>query len=208
MAEITAQMVKQLREETGAAVLGCKQALEQFEGDFDKAKAYLAEKGLATAKKKAGRTANEGLIETYTHTGGRVGVMLELNCESDFVANTPAFQELAHNIALHIAFANPPYLKTEDVPAEVMEEQSEAFKAEAIASGKPENVVDRIVEGRMEKWYSENVLLNQPFVKDGDITVNDLIVQAVASLKENIVLSRYVRFELGETPMDEEDSEE
>lgn len=208
MAEITAQMVKQLREETGAAVLGCKQALEQFGGDFDKAKAYLAEKGLATAKKKAGRTANEGLIETYTHTGGRVGVMLELNCESDFVANTPAFQELAHNIALHIAFANPPYLKAEDVPAEVMEEQSEAFKAEAIASGKPENVVDRIVEGRMEKWYSENVLLNQPFVKDGDITVNDLIVQAVASLKENIVLSRYVRFELGETPMDEEDSEE
>lgn len=208
MAEITAQMVKQLREETGAAVLGCKQALEQFEGDFEKAKAYLAEKGLATAKKKAGRTANEGLIETYTHTGGRLGVMLELNCESDFVANTPDFQELAHDIALHIAFSNPKYLKAEDVPAEIVEEQSEAFKSEAIASGKPENVVDRIVEGRMEKWYSENVLLNQPFVKDGDITVNDLIVQTIASLKENIVLSRYIRFEVGESPVDDGDSEE
>ncbi len=195
--EITAGMVKQLREETGASVLGCKQALEQFDGDMEKAKAYLAEKGLATARKKADREAREGIIETYTHHGGRVGVMLELNCETDFVANTDEFRGLAHDLALHIAFASPEYLGAEDVPEDVIEAQKKAYADEARSEGKPENVVERIIEGRMDKWYSEIALLHQPFVRDTDKSVRDVIVEAVALLKENIRVSRFVRYEVG-----------
>ena len=201
--EITAQMVKELREETGASVLGCKQALEQFEGDFEKAKAYLAEKGMATAQKKADRVASEGRVETYTHPGGRVGVMVEVNCETDFVANTDQFEELAHDLALHIAFASPKYVSVEDIPQDVLEMQKAKLAAEAKAEGKPDPIVERIVEGRLEKWYSEVALLKQPFVKDGDVTVGDLIIQAVAALKENVVVSRFARFELGEAALPE-----
>ena len=204
---ITAEMVKKLREETGAAILDCKKALEEYDGDFDKAKAYLDEKGLATAKKKAGRVAREGLIETYTHHGGRVGVMLEVNCESDFVANTEQFKELAHDIALHIAFANPAYLSIEEIPADVLEEQRSAFAAEAKEQGKPADIIDRIVEGRLSKVYSEIALLEQPFIKDDEITVKELVTQAIAELKENIRISRFIRFELGETSAEDEAEE-
>ncbi len=195
---ITAQMVKELREATGAAVLDCKNALEQYDGNLDQAKAYLAEKGLATARKKSERIAREGKVETYTHHGGRVGVMVEVNCETDFVANTDQFQALAHELALHIAFASPRYLDVDNVPADVLDEQKQAFYQEAKAQGKPDNVVERIVEGKLEKYYAEVCLLRQPFVRDGDYTVSDIITQAVGELKENIRVGRFARFELGE----------
>lgn len=195
--EITAQMVKELREETGAAFLDCKKALDQFEGDMEKAKAHLAEKGLATARKKADRAANEGVIQTYSHPGGRVGVMVEVNCETDFVANTDQFQQLAHDISLHLAFADPAYVDISDIPEDVLEEKKKAFYDEAKAEGKPDNVIERIVEGRLNKWFSEVVLLEQPFVKDDEINVRDLVVQYVAELKENIQIARFARYELG-----------
>jgi len=194
---VSAQMVKELREETGAAVLDCKKALEQFDGDMDKAKEYLAEKGLATARKKADREANEGLIETYTHPGARVGVMLEVNCETDFVANTDQFQELAHDLALHLAFANPAYLDTSDIPEDVLEAKKSAYFNDAKAEGKPDNVIEKIVEGRLNKWFAEVVLMEQPFVKDDEISIRDLVTQYIAELKENIQIARFARFELG-----------
>jgi elongation factor Ts len=200
---ITADMVKQLREMTGAGMLDCKKALDQFGGDIEKAKAFLAEKGLATAQKKADRVAREGKVETYTHPGGRVGVMVEVNCESDFVANTDQFQTLAHDVALHIAFASPLYVDVADVPADVVEGQRSEFRSEAKASGKPDNVIDKIVDGRLEKFYSEACLLRQPFVKDDKMTINDLVVQAIAEIKENIKISRFARFELGGTAEDD-----
>lgn len=195
--EITAQMVKELREETGAAFLDCKKALDQFEGDMGKAKAHLAEKGLATARKKADRVANEGIIQTYSHPGGRVGVIVEVNCETDFVANTDQFQQLAHDISLHLAFANPAYVDIPDIPEDVLEEKKKAFFDEAKTEGKPDNVIERIVEGRLNKWFSEVVLLEQPFVKDDEINIRDLVVQYVAELKENIQIARFARYELG-----------
>jgi elongation factor Ts len=196
---VSAEMVKKLREETSAAVLDCKKALEKYDGDFDEAKKYLAEQGLATARKKSDREAREGLIETYGHPGGRVGVMLELNCETDFVASTDQFQELAHDLALHIAFANPQYIDVTDIPEEVVNEHREAFEAEAKAQGKPDNVIERIVEGRMNKVYAEICLLQQPFVKDDEKTINDILIEAIAALKENIRVSRFARFEIGDT---------
>jgi elongation factor Ts len=196
---VSAEMVKKLREETSAAVLDCKKALEKYDGDFDEAKKYLAEQGLATARKKSDREAREGLIETYGHPGGRVGVMLELNCETDFVASTDQFQELAHDLALHIAFANPQYIDVTDIPEEVVNEHREAFESEAKAQGKPDNVIERIVEGRMNKVYAEICLLQQPFVKDDEKTINDILIEAIAALKENIRVSRFARFEIGDT---------
>jgi elongation factor Ts len=201
---ITADMVKQLREDTGAAVLDCKKALEQYEGDFAKAKAYLAEKGLATAKKKEGRAAREGIVEVYQHPGGRVGVMLELNCETDFVAKTPKFLDLAHDLALHIAFSNPQFVDLSDVPADVLEAQKQAYYQEAKASGKPDNVIEKIVEGRLSKHFAEVCLMKQPFVKDDEITIGDMITAAIGDLKENIRVSRFARFELGGTGADHE----
>jgi elongation factor Ts len=194
--EITAQMVKELREATGAAVLDCKKALEENDGDFEKAKTYLTEKGLAAAAKKAEREAREGLVETYTHPGGRVGVMVEVNCETDFVANTDQFKALAHDLALHIAFANPQYVDTADVPEAVTEAEKVVHRKEALNQGKPEKVIDKIVEGKLAKFYSEVCLLQQPFVKDDDMTVGDLVTQAIAELQENIVVRRFARFEL------------
>jgi elongation factor Ts len=195
---ITADMVKELRETTGAAVLDCKNALEETKGDMDKAKAILEEKGLATAKKKAGREAHEGKVETYTHHGGRVGVMLEVNCETDFVANTDKFQEFVHDLALHIAFAAPLYMTREDVPEDIVEEQAGAYRREAEAAGKPNDVIERIVEGKMSKFYEEACLLEQPFIRDEDIKIGELVVRMVAELKENIIIRRFARFELGE----------
>jgi elongation factor Ts len=192
-------MVKELRDATGATVLDSKKALEQHAGDMDKAKAYLAEVGLATAAKKADREAHEGLVETYTHPGGRVGVMLEVNCETDFVADTDQFKGLAHELALHIAFASPQFVDAGDVPASVVDEQAAAFRQEALGEGKPENVVEKIVAGRLSKYYAEVCLLQQPFVKDDELTVGDLVAQAIAELKENIIVRRFARFELGES---------
>lgn len=194
---ITAELVKQLREMSGAAVLDCKKALEEFEGDIQKAKAYLDEKGLATAAKKADRQAREGKIEVYSHPGGRVGVMVEVNCESDFVANTEQFQQVAHDIALHIAFANPLYVDVADIPSNVVEAQRKFFLDEAKNSGKPDNIVEKIADGKLQKYYDEVCLLRQPFVKDDKMVINDLLVQAIAQIKENIKISRFARFELG-----------
>jgi elongation factor Ts len=197
--EISADLVKELRKATGAGVLDCRKALESADGSLDRAVAYLREKGLAAAAKRVGREALEGVVESYTHPGSRVGVMLELNCESDFVARTSDFAALAHDLALHIAFAAPQYLKREDVPAEVTEREQQVYRAQALEEGKPEKVVERIVEGRTAKFYQEVCLLEQPFVKDEERTVEEVIGEAAATLGENVVLRRFVRYELGES---------
>lgn len=196
--DITVEQIKELREITGAGVLDAKKALIAAEGNMDKAVDALREKGLARMAKRADRTANEGIIEMYAHLANRVGVMLELNSESDFVARTDLFRNLAHEIALHIAAMDPKYLSREDVPREEIDRELEVLRAQALAEGKPEQVVERIVSGRLEKFYQENVLLEQPFVKDDSKTVKDLIDDVTVQLGENIVLRRFVRYELGE----------
>lgn len=196
--EITTAMVKELREATGAGVLDCRKALEATGGDFEAAVAYLREKGLAEAAKKMDRMAKEGVIEAYVHPGSRVGVILELNCETDFVARTEEFRRLAHDLALHIAFAAPRYISREQVPAEVVEEERRIYRAQALEEGKPENVVDRIVQGKLEKFYQSVCLLEQPFVKDEDRTVEQILKEHTALLGENIVVRRFARYELGE----------
>ncbi|NIV38969.1 MAG: translation elongation factor Ts [Anaerolineae bacterium] len=197
MAAITAQMVKELRQETGAGVLDCKEALVACDGDFEKAAAYLREKGMAAAAKRATREATEGLIGSYIHAGSRVGALVEVNCETDFVANTDQFQELAHDLAMQIVAAKPLYLAPEDVPADVVEEEKEKYRAEMKDSGKPERILDKIVEGKLKKYYEEICLVEQPFIKDTAITVRELVQQHNALLGENIVVRRFVRFEIG-----------
>ena len=196
--EITAKMVKELRNRTGAGPLDCKKALVEFDGDMDKAAEYLREKGMARAAKKAGRATNEGVIEVYQHHNRRVGVMVEVNCETDFVANTEKFRELAHNLALHIANMAPRYVRREDVPAELVEKEQAIQRARALEEGKPEHIVDRIVEGRMAKFYEDLVLLEQEFIMDDGKTIARLIQEAIADLGENIQVSRFARFALGE----------
>jgi elongation factor Ts len=191
-------MIKELRQETGAGVLDCREALEAAEGDFDSAVAALREKGLAEVAERADRVAAEGRVEGYVHPGNRVAVMLELNCETDFVARTDDFKTLAHDLALHIAFASPRYLVREDVPEEVIEGERDDYRAQALEKGKPEHILDRIVEGRLDKFYQQVCLMEQPFVKDEDRTVQDLIADAIAKLGENVVMRRFVRYELGE----------
>ncbi len=195
---ITAEMVKELRGLTGAGVLESKKALEQTDGDFEKAIDILREKGAARAAKRADRTAKEGLIELYAHPGGRVGVMLELNCESDFVARTDSFRELAHNLALHIAAAAPRYLRPEDMPAAEIEREAAVLKAQALSEGKPEAIADKIVAGRIAKYYEEVCLLEQPFVKDEKVKIKDMLADAVRTTGENMVVRRFVRYQLGE----------
>jgi elongation factor Ts len=196
--EITTAMVKELRQATGAGVLDCRQALEAHEGDLERAAAYLKEKGLAAVAEKSEREASEGMIEAYAHPGNRVAVMLELNCETDFVARTDDFKNLAHDLALHIAFAAPRYLTRENVAEEVIEKEKSSYRAQALEEGKPEHIVDRIIEGRLEKFYQDTCIIEQPFVKDEDKTIQDLINDAIAKLGENIVLRRFVRYEVGE----------
>ena len=196
--EIATAQIKELREATSAGVLECRKALEQANGDMEKAAAILKEKGLAKAAKKSERTTKDGRVELYAHPGNRMGVMLEVNCESDFVARTEGFKSLVHDLALHIAFSNPKYIRPEDIPADVLEAQRAAFKVEALATGKPEAVLDRIVQGKLDKYYDDTCLLRQPFVKDDKVKVGDLITQAIAKIGENIVVRRFVRFELGE----------
>lgn len=197
MVDITAQMVKELRQETGAGVLDCKKALEACDGDFGQAVTYLREKGMAAAAKRATREATEGLIGTYVHAGNRVAALIEVNCETDFVANTDQFQELAHDLAMQVVAAKPQYLTVEDVPASLLEENKQLYRAQMKDSGKPEEILDRIVEGKLGKLYEEICLMEQPFIKDTAITVRELVQQHNALLGENIVVRRFVRFEIG-----------
>lgn len=206
MATITAGMVKELRERTGAGMMDCKKALGETNGDLDKAVDFLREKGLAAAAKKADRIATEGLIESYIHMGGRVGVLVELNCETDFVAKTDAFKELAHDIALHIAAAKPLYLSRDEVDPTLIEKEKEVFRAQALAENKPANIVEKMVDGRVEKYYKEIVLLEQPFVKDPSVTITELITQNVAKIGEKIDVRRFARYELGEGMEKREDN--
>jgi len=197
MAEITAQLVKDLRERTGAGMMECKSALKEANGDLGEAEVVLRKRGIASAGKKSARATRQGLIGTYIHHGGQLGVMLELNCESDFVARTDDFKELVHDLAMHIAAANPLYVRKEDVPPEVLEKEKEIQKARAIGEGKPEKVADKIVEGRMSKFYEEVCLYNQPFVKENTLTVEELIKTKIAKLGENISVARFTRFKVG-----------
>jgi elongation factor Ts len=195
---VTAQLVKELRERTGAGMMDCKKALTETDGDLEKAIELLREKGLAAAAKKAGRIAAEGLVESYIHPGGRVGVLVEVNCETDFVAKTDDFQTLVRDIAMQIAAARPEYVRREEVPAEILEKEKEIYKVQALEEGKPEKIVHKIVEGRVEKYFKEACLLEQPFIKDPDKTVQTLINEAIARIGENISVRRFVRFERGE----------
>jgi len=196
--EITAQQVKERREATGAGVLDCRKALLAHDGDFEKAAAYLREKGLAAAAKKEGREAKEGMLELYSHGGGRVGVMVEVNCETDFVARTEQFRAFAHDLALHIAASSPRYVDVEHIPAEVLENERATARKRAEEEGKPEKVIDRIIEGRLEKFYQENCLMRQPFVKDEELTIAELLKRTVAAIGENVIVRRFERWELGE----------
>lgn len=196
--KITAQMVKELRQTTGAGVLEAKKALEQTNGDYEAAVDILREKGAARAAKRADRAAKEGLIELYTHPGNRVGVILELNCETDFVGRNEQFKELAHDIALHIAAAAPQYLNVEDVPQGDLERELDVLRNQALAEGKPEAIVEKIVSGRMSKFYEEFCLMEQPFVKDESVKIKDLILEAIRTTGENIMIRRFARYELGE----------
>jgi elongation factor Ts len=191
-------MVKELRQMTGAGILECKNALVETEADIEKAANMLREKGLAKAAKKIGREANEGLIGHYIHAGSRVAALVEVNCETDFVARTPDFQEFAHDMAMQVVGARPKYLNVEDVPAEVVESERAVYRQQFIDEGKPERILDRIVEGKMSKFYEEVCLLEQPFIKDGDVKIGDLVTQMIAKLGENIVIRRFVRYEVGE----------
>ena len=195
---ITAQKVKELREKTGAPWMDCKAALTEAHGDIAGAETVLRKRGLASAQKRAGRATLEGLIGSYIHAGGKIGVMLELNCESDFVARTDEFQHLAHDIAMHIAAADPRYIRKEEVTPEILEKEKEIYRAQALATGKPEKVVDRIVEGKMEKFYEEVCLLEQHFVKDPGQTVGQVVASCIGKLGENITVRRFSRFKVGE----------
>ena len=195
---VSAEQIKKLRELTGAGVLDTKRALEQYAGDFDKALAVLKEKGLKAAEKKADRVAKQGLIETYVHGGGRIGVMVEVNCETDFVAATNEFRQLAHDVALQIAATQPRYVSMDDVPADIVEAQKKVFADAALAEGKPANIVERIVQGKTDAFFKESVLLRQTFIRDDALTIQDLVQSVIAKLGENIVVKRFVRFELGE----------
>lgn len=199
MAEINASIVKQLREKTGAGMMDCKKALVEVEGDMEKAVDFLRKKGLATAQKRAGRAMSEGMIQSYIHMTGKLGVLVEVNCETDFVAKNEDFQEFAKNIAMHIAASNPLGIKPEDVPEEIIENEKSIYRAQAIEMGKPENILDKIVEGKLKKFYQENCLLNQPFVRDPDMSIADLMNDLIAKIGENITIKRFVRYQIGES---------
>lgn len=196
--EITAQQVQELRRKTGAGVMDCKRALAECGGDMEKAITLLRKQGQARADARMSRPTAEGLIASYVHAGGRIGVLVEVNCETDFVARTEEFQTFARNLAMHIAAESPRYLRREDVPPEVLEQEKEVYRSLALKEGKPEQVVDRIVAGRLEKFYSEVCLLEQPYVRDDQKTVGEVVKEAIAKFGENIVVRRFVRFQLGE----------
>ena len=195
---ITAEQVKELREKTGAGMMDCKKALAEAGGDLEKAVSYLRERGIAKAAGKAGRTTKEGLIVSYIHPGDKLGTMVEINCETDFVARTDDFRELAKNIAMQVAAANPLAVRREDVPADVIEREKAIYRTQALNEGKPEKILDRIVAGKLDKYYAESCLLEQTYIKDQDRTVSDVINEAIGKLGENITARRFVRFRLGE----------
>lgn len=195
---VDAKAVKELREKTGAGMLDCKKALEEANGDLTKAAELLREKGLAAAANKAGRIATEGVVESYIHAGGRIGVIVEINCETDFVAKTDQFKEFARDIAMQIAAASPKFVRREEVPAEEIEKEKEILKAQALNEGKPEKIVEKMVEGRIGKYYEEYCLLEQTFVKDPDKTISTLLNEKISTIGENISIRRFVRYELGE----------
>ena len=195
---ISAAMVKELREKTGAGMLDCKKALEEAGGDMNRAAEILREKGLSAAAKKAGRIATEGAVESYIHAGGKIGVLVEVNCETDFVGRNSDFRAFVRDIAMHIAASNPQYISREEVPAEVIEKEKEILRTQALNEGKPEKVVEKIVEGRINKFFEEVCLLEQPFVKDPDKTVAQLVSEKISTIGENITIRRFARFELGE----------
>lgn len=197
MAEVTAEMVKLLREATSAGVLDCKKALTETGGDFEAAVEILRKKGLATAAKKASREANEGLIGTYVHPGSKVATLIEVNCETDFVARTDEFQQLARDLAMHVTASRPLYVGRDEVPAELVAKEKEVYAEQMANSGKPAQVIDKIVEGKLDKWYSEVCLLEQAFVKDPDVTIQALLTDRIASLGENIKVRRFSRLEVG-----------
>lgn len=198
MAEINAAMVKQLREKTGAGMMDCKSALTEVGGDMEKAIEFLRKKGLATAQKRAGRAMTEGMIQSYIHMNAKLGVLVEVNCETDFVAKNDDFQGFAKNIAMHIAASNPLGIAPEDIPQEVIEKEKEIYRAQALDTGKPENVLDKIVDGKLKKFYQDNCLMNQPYVRNPDITVADLLNELIAKIGENISIKRFVRYQIGE----------
>jgi elongation factor Ts len=194
---ISADMVKELRSKSGVGIMECKNALKEANGDLEKALEYLRKKGLSTAAKKQSRTASDGMVGSYIHARGKIGVLVEVNCETDFVAKTPEFQEFVKDIAMQIAATSPLCVRKEDVPEDVLAKEKEIYATQAKNSGKPDRVIDKIVEGRMEKFYSEACLLQQPFVKDTDKSINDLLIEKIQSLGENIVIKRFTRYQLG-----------
>jgi elongation factor Ts len=199
VAEGGAQLVKELREKTGAGIMDCKQALQQAGNDLDRAVDWLRERGLAAAAKKAGRAAEQGAVVAYVHPGGRLGVLLELNCETDFVALNEGFQALARDLAMQVAATGPRFVRREDVPEEVTAHERDVLRRQALAEGKPERIVERMVEGRLARFYAEQCLLEQPFIRDEDRTVGQLVQEAVARFGENIVVRRFARFAVGES---------
>ena len=199
MATISAEMVKQLRDKTGSGIMDCKAALSECQGDIGKAIDFLRKKGLATAAKRAGRAMSEGIVQSYIHTGGRIGVLVEVNCETDFVAKTDDFKAFTKNIAMHIAATSPLGVKPEDIPQETVNKEKEIYRAQALESGKPEKILDKIAEGKLDKFFKEVCLLNQPYVRDPNITVADAINDVIAKVGENVTIRRFVRFQIGET---------
>ncbi len=195
---ITAELVKTLREKTGAGMMECKAALTETNGDIDEAITVLRKRGLANAAKRAGRATSQGQVASYIHMGGKLGVLVEVNCESDFVARTEEFGALVHDIAMHVAAADPRYVRREDVPPEVLEREKVIYRAQFEGSGKPAQVIEKIVEGKLVTFFQQTVLLDQPFVKDPNVTIAQLMAQAVARTGENMVISRFCRFKLGE----------
>lgn len=196
--EISAQMVNELRQRTGAGIMDCKRALQETSGDMEKAVLYLREKGIASASRRAGRIATEGLVEAYIHQGGRIGVLIEVNCETDFVARSEDFKHFCREMTLQVAAANPRYLKREEVPAEVLEQEKQIYRKQAAEAGKPEKMWDKIAEGRLEKFFAEVCLMEQPYVRDPKLSVEKVRQALVAKTGENVVIRRFVRFELGE----------
>jgi elongation factor Ts len=196
--EISVELVKDLRQRTGAGVVDCKKALQEAKGNVDAAIDYLRRKGLATAAKKAGRIASDGLVSSYIHAGGKMGVLVEVNCETDFVAKTEDFQTFVKNIAMQIAAANPQYIRREEIPEEILEKEKDIYRTQALEGGKPQKVIDKIVDGKIERFYSEVCLLEQTYIKDSDLTIKELLEAMIAKIGENISIRRFSRFQLGE----------
>jgi len=199
MADISAAMVKQLREKTGVGIMDCKEALTACDGLIEKAVDYLRKKGLATAQKRAGRATREGIVQHYVHTGGKIGVLVEVNCETDFVAKTDDFKEFAKNIAMHIAASNPLGVMSEDIAEDIVDRERDIYRAQVLEMGKPEAMVDKIVDGKLKKFFKDNCLLDQPYVRDPNISVADAVNDVIAKIGENISVKRFVRFQIGES---------